>query len=493
LSRLMSDVAQVQAIVSRESCEVAASVLELLLVGGLLLWLDARLTAICVLVFPLLIGLVALFQQRLYRISRTMQERREALSAQLQESLSGMRLIQSLAIEERRLAATGATSARLRDTVVRSEVLGSGVNLLTTVLTDLPLTLFVWGYGGYLVLSGSLTLGSLLAFYEYLMMLYGPVIRIFRFNLNLQVARAAVDRLYEVLDSRPAVADLPGARPLAVPHGRIRFEEVSLAYEPAAPPSVQGLTLEVAPGEVLGLVGPSGAGKSTVVNGLLRFLRPAAGRILIDGQDLEQVTLASLRRQVGLVSQEVFLFSDTIAANIALGRPEATDEAIAAAARAAQSSEFIDELPDRYRTAVGERGLGLSGGERQRIALARAFLQDPPILVLDEATSSLDARSEELIRLALAELVRGRTAIVVAHRFSTLRLCHRIAVLAGGRLVELGSPEELAARDGLYRALLQAQLLEAPPPPCPEPPAALAAGGAGMASDLPVVSGSTAR
>lgn len=463
LSRVMSDVAQVQGILSREVFEVGASALQLCAVGGLLLWLQPQLTLACALVFPVLIALVARFQQRLYRISRAMQERREALSARIQENLSGMRLIQTLAIEEERLGSTRAVSARLRDTVVRSEAIGAGANLLTLVLTDLPLTLFVWGYGGYLVIHGELTLGSLLAFYEYLMMLYDPVIRLFRFNLQLQVARAALDRLFEVLDTRPAVCDRAGARPLTVTAGSIRFAGVSLAYEPAGDLAVRDFALELAPGEVLGLVGPSGAGKSTVVNGLLRFLAPVAGRILVDGQDIEETTLASLRRQIGLVPQDVFLFSDTLAANIALGRPGATPEEIRAAARAAQAHDFIMALPEGYATVVGERGCGLSTGERQRIALARAFLQDPPILVLDEATSSLDAHSEELVQQALAELVRGRTTIVIAHRFTTLKLCQRIAVLAGGRLVELGSPAELHARNGLYRALLQAQQLGDPP------------------------------
>ena len=460
LSRIMSDVTQVQAVLSRETFEVLASVLQVLIAGAFLLWLNPHLTLISGLVFPVLIGLVALFQKRLYRISRSMQQRRENLSARIQENLAGTRLIQSMALERLKLQQTSETSAKLRDTVVRSEVIGSSVNLLTIVLTDIPLTLFVWGYGGYMAVKGQLTLGSLLAFYQFLMMMYTPVIRIFRFNIQLQMARASVDRLYEVLDTEPAVTDAPGARPLEVPSGHLKFENLTLAYDKGGAAALRELDLEIKPGEVLGLVGPSGAGKTTLVNGLLRFVTPSKGRILIDGQDLEEVTLASLRGQIGMVSQEVFLFSDTLRANIALARPEAGQQQIEKAAQAAQAHDFITRLEKGYDTTIGERGLGLSGGEQQRISLARVILQDPPIFIFDEATSSLDAKSEALIQDALAELVKGRTTIIIAHRFSTLKLCHRIAVLSGGRLVEMGTHDELSARGGLYQALLKTQLLE---------------------------------
>ena len=462
LSRVLSDVGQVQNILSREALEVLASGVQLGVVGVLLLGLDPWLTLGCCAALPVLLGLVALFQPRLYRISRLLQQRREALSARIQENLAGIRLIQAMALEAWGAAATARVSDELRRNIVRAEAYGSGLNLLTILLTEIPLTLFVWGYGGWRVIEGELTLGGLLAFTQYVGLLYDPVIRILRFNVQLQTARAAVDRIYEVLDTPPAVVDPPGAVPLLVTGGEIIFDELTLAYDEGPTPALAELRLQLRPGEVLGLVGPSGAGKSTLALGLLRFLTPRHGRILVDGHDLATVSLASLRGQIGYVSQEAFLFSDTLAANIALGQPAATPDRIQAAARAAGAHDFIAQLPDGYQTVVGERGLGLSGGERQRIALARVFLQDPPLLVLDEATAALDARTEEAIQQALAVLVRGRTVLVIAHRFSTLKLCHRIAVLAGGRLVQLGSAAELAAQDGLYRLLLQAQLLESP-------------------------------
>lgn len=463
LSRIMSDVTQVQAILSREAFEIVAASLQVFVVGGLLLWLNPRLSLVAVLVFPILIVLVAIFQKKLYGISKAMQERRETLSAKIQENLAGNRLVQALALEPQRLQVTRETSGRLRDTIVRSELIGSSVNLLTIGLTEIPLTLLVWGYGGYLVLTDAMSLGSLLAFYQYLMALYEPVIRIFRFNIRLQVARAAVDRIFEVLDTEPDVVDPPDAPDVAIPQGRIHFEDVSFRYDPEGPFAVKNINLEIEPGEVIGLVGPSGAGKSTLVNGLLRFLPPSSGRIVVDDQDVTRVSMRSLRRKVGYVPQEIFLFGDTLRANIALARPDASFEEIERASRAAQAHKFIEPLKKGYDTEVGEGGLGLSGGERQRIALARAIIQDPPVLVFDEATSSLDANSEALIQGALEKLVQGRTTIIIAHRLSTLKLCDRIAVLSNGRLVQLGKHEELSSKEGLYRGLLQAQLLEAPP------------------------------
>ena len=457
LSRIMSDVSLIQSILSRETFELFASTLQLFVVGAMLVWLNPELSLISALAFPVLVILVAVFQKRLYQISKTMQEHREDLSARIQENLAGYRLIQTLAMEDRQLEITRKTSEKLRNTVVRSEIIGSGANLLSVVLTDIPLTILVWGYGGFLVIQGQLSLGSLLAFYQYLMMLYDPVIRLFRFNIRLQVARAALDRLYEVMDTEPAVSDKPDAGVLQVTRGAIRFEDVTLSYSSEEEDALSELNLELSPGEVLGLVGPSGSGKSTFVNGLCRFLSPRSGRILIDDQDLETVTLNSLRKNIGVVPQDIFFFSDTLENNIKLAVPDATLEQIKNAAVAAQADPFLSEFTEAYQTRVGERGVGLSGGERQRIALARVILQDPPILVFDEATSSLDAQSETLIQKALTRVTRGRTTVIIAHRFSTLKLCHRIAVLSGGKLVELGTHEDLRERGGLYCALLEAQ------------------------------------
>ncbi len=459
LSRVLSDVGRVQSIISREMFELVSSAVQLVIVAGILLWLNPKLTLVSAAVFPILIVLVSLFQKKLYHISRTLQERREALSARIQENLAATRLIQTMALEKQTRDKTAGTSASLRDTAARTEAVGAGVNLLTVGITDIPLTLFVWGYGGFLVIDGQLSLGSLIAFHQYLMMLYNPVIQIFRFNIELQMARAAVDRLYEILDTRPVVRDRAGASPLRVERGRIAFDNVSLGYDEGAD-IIRDFTLDIAPGEVIGIVGPSGAGKTTLVNALLRFIEPRRGRIEVDGQDIGSAKLESLRKSIGVVAQDVFLFSDSVKENIALGKVDATDAEVRRAARAARADEFIAELDGGYETVVGERGAGLSGGQQQRISLARVILQDPPIFVFDEATSALDAQSEAAVQKALAQVVEGRTTLIIAHRFSTLKLCRRIAVISGGRLVEVGTHEELEKKGGLYKALLEAQRVE---------------------------------
>lgn len=459
LSRIMSDVTRVQTIISREMFEIAASVIQVVIVGGLLIWLNPRLSFISALVFPVLIVLVVIFQKRLYNIAKVMQERRETLSAKLQENLAGTRLIQAMALEDQRLRVTQLTSEELKKTIVRTEIIGNSVNLLSIMLTDLPLTIFVWGYGGYLVIDGQMTLGSLLAFHQYLMMLYDPVIRIFRFNIQLQMARASVDRLYEILDTQPVIKETVDAKPLLIEKGSIRLENLSLRYTEDEEDAVKNLTLDIKPGEVMGLVGPSGSGKTTVVNGLMRFLNPSTGRILIDGQDISKVAIHSLRKQIGLVAQDVFLFSDTVRANVTLANSEASQADLDSAVQNAQAHSFIQNTPEGYDTVLGELGAGLSGGEKQRISMTRVFLQDPPIFIFDEATSALDAQAETLIQQALEKIVQGRTTIIIAHRFSTLKLCHRIAVLRHGELVEIGTSDELIAQNGLYKALLESQQL----------------------------------
>lgn len=459
LSRVLSDVARVQSIISREMFELVSSVLQLVIVAGILLWLNPKLSVVSAAVFPILVVLVSLFQTKLYNISRSLQERTEALSARIQENLAATRLIQTMGLEQNRRGKTASDSAGLRDTAARAEAVAAGANLLAIGMTDIPLTLFVWGYGGFLVIDGQLSLGSLIAFHQYLMMLYNPVIQIFRFNIQLQMARAAVDRLYEILDTEPAVRDSETAETLKVEGGRVAFRDVSLGYDDGAD-IVRDFSLEIAPGEVIGVVGPSGAGKTTIVNALLRFIEPRRGHIEIDGQDIGKVRLESLRGSIGVVAQDVFLFSDSVKENIALGKVGAADAEIEEAARKAYAHEFITELDKGYETALGERGAGLSGGQQQRVSLARVILQNPPIFIFDEATSALDPRSEAAVQKALAQVVEGRTTIIIAHRFSTLKLCHRIAVISGGRLVEVGTHEELETKDGLYKALLEAQRVE---------------------------------
>ncbi len=311
-------------------------------------------------------------------------------------------------------------------------------------------------YGGHQVIVGASTPGAFFSFITALLLAYQPAKSLANLNASLQEGLAAAQRVFEVLDLEPAIRDAPDARPLRIRGGEVRFEEVRFGYQPGTV-ALDGISLIVPAGSTVALVGPSGAGKSTLLNLLPRFYDAASGRILIDGQEIGTVTLASLRAAVALVSQEVSLFDDTVRANIAYGRFGASEADIEAAATAAAADAFIRELPQGYETPVGEHGVRLSGGQRQRIAIARAMLKDAPILLLDEATSALDTESERHVQAALRGLMRGRTTIVIAHRLSTVIGADLICVMDRGRIVETGKHAQLLAHNGLYARLYRTQ------------------------------------
>ena len=326
-------------------------------------------------------------------------------------------------------------------------------------LAALSVTFIVW-FGGYEVVNGVMTAGSLVAFLTYAVNLANPVKRLSRVYGSLQRAMAAVDRVFHVLDLPETIKDKPGAETLPATDGHVELRHVSFEYKKGVPALVD-VSLEAKPGQMIAFVGPSGAGKSTIANLIPRFYDVTEGAILIDGHDIRDVTIASLRGQIGIVPQETMLFSATVRENIRYGKLDATDEEVEAAARAANADAFIRALPQGYETAVGERGLNLSGGQRQRISIARAILKNPRILILDEATSALDTESEKIVQAALDKLMEGRTSFVIAHRLSTIFDADQIFVIDGGRVKERGTHEELLKKGGLYSYLYSIQFKNA--------------------------------
>ena len=425
-----------------------------LLLGGtavVLFFLDWRLALATLVVIPVMAGITAWFRVRSNRAYRRVRERLGLVTATLAEDISGMRVVQSFTREPRNQQSFRGTAERYREanyeTVVLNGLYFPAVDFLSSVATAIVL-----GYGGYLVLESDLTLGTLLAFTLYLSNFFDPVQQLSQLYNTFLSAIAALDRIVDVLDEEPEVLDAPGARELPRIHGRVRFEGLRFGYG-NGPEVLHGIDLDVAPGTTVALVGHTGAGKSTAAKLIARFYDPREGRITIDGHDLREVTQNSLRRQLGIVPQEGFLFAGTVAENIAFGRPDASPEDVRRAAAAVGAHSFVEALSAGFDTELGERGHRLSLGQRQLVAFARALLADPRILILDEATSSVDIGTERQLERGLRRLLAGRTAFVIAHRLSTIRGADLIVVLEQGRIVESGTHDELLERGGPYTSL----------------------------------------
>lgn len=458
ISRAIQDTQLVESRLLNGLVDLVTTVLTLAGIIVMVLLIEWRLALLTFAALPLFFGLARAFGWEVQKVSARAQQQVASLMTLLKESVIGARIIRAFVQEPREEQRFLQENERTFQANYRIRRLIALEVSLVSLLTTLALVVVLWA-GAQHVARHAMTPGSLLAFLGYLALAMDPAMNITRLYAEARQAMAGLARIYELLDVPETVTEAPDAVPLPPVRGRVRFSNVSLAYEPGRP-ALAGINLEVQPGEHVAIVGPSGAGKSSLVNLIPRFYDPTEGTVEIDGYDLRRVTIASLRRQIGLVPQETILFAGTVAENIAYGRPDATRAEVEAAARVAGAHEFISALPQGYDTPLGEGGWQLSGGERQRLALARAVLNDPAIYILDEATSALDSESEEAVQDAMARLTCGRTTFIVAHRLSTVRSADRIVVILDGRIAEEGRHDDLAGRDGVYSRLVRAQLLD---------------------------------
>jgi ATP-binding cassette subfamily B protein len=459
LSRAIQDVERIRFLTGRATLRIIEATFTLLGTAAILFWMQPRLAALVIRAMPILIFQALRFGRRFRPLSLQIQKQLAVLTTQVEQSLRGSRIVKAFAQEENEIARFEAENNHwfsLSSLGARLQAVNAPLLLLIANLG----TVFIIWYGGSLVIRGELSLGALVAFTTYLAQLVEPVRRLGMIIPAVAIAGSSGERIFEILDAVPDVQDAPDAIPLPPVAGHVRFENVSFSYGGSQKYSrvLQEINFDAHPGQIVALLGPTGSGKSTIISLIPRFYDPTAGRITIDGHPLPRVTIRSLRTQVGIVMQETTLFAASVRENIAFGNPEASQEDVIAAACAAQAHEFILQMPKGYETRVGERGVTLSGGQKQRIAIARALLMDPRILILDDATASVDTETENQIQKAFDRLMQGRTTFVIAHRLSTVRRADLILVLDRGRIAARGSHESLLKTSPLYAEIYHQQL-----------------------------------
>ena len=464
MSRATDDINNIRAMLVMSMRPLVLAIGTFIAVAVILVRTDATLAAVALAPLPFLIWYSIRFGVAIRPMFLKVQQQFGAMTSALQENVAGNRVVRAFAQERAETERFEIELEELFERNLRAARRWSFAYPLTLLLSGLGLGAVLW-LGGYQVINGTLSIGTLVAFNRYMVLLNEPV-RWLGFVVNrIARAQASAERIFETLDTAPTIVDRPGAVARQPIQGHVRFQDVSFRFPGTRRLALDRVSFDAAPGQIVALVGPTGAGKSAIANLIPRFYDVADGQVLVDGADVRDLTLGSLRGQIGIVPQETFLFSISIRDNIAYGRPDASMEEIVAAARAARAHEFIIAMPEGYETEVGERGVTLSGGQKQRIAIARALLPNPPILILDDATSSVDTQTEHEIQQALRDSMVGRTSFVIAQRLTTVQDADQILVLQDGRIVERGTHQELLRREGFYRELFRLQQRDDEAPP----------------------------
>jgi subfamily B ATP-binding cassette protein MsbA len=461
VSRVVNDVTLMANAIAGVLKDVFQQGLTFLAMLGVIFYQNWRLGALSIIIIPLAVVTMLRVGKRLRTLGASGQERMGDMASTLQETLSGIRMVKAYGREEAEAERFKQSNREFLNTTMKAIQVSSLGSSHMEVIGVVGVAAIIW-YGGSLVISGEMTPGAFFSFLTAMFMVFTPIRRLSGSNNTIQQALSAAERVFSVIDLHTEQENDRGRMAMPPITRSVVYQDVTFFYEGQTVPALSDIDLVIQAGEMVALVGSSGSGKTTLANLLPRFYEPTAGRVLIDGADIQSLTLASLRAQIGIVSQDVVLFDDTVLNNIAFGRQGANEADIIQAAKSAYAHDFIERLPQGYRTMVGERGVKLSGGERQRLAIARAILRDPPLLILDEATSALDTESERVVQLALSNLMEHRTTLVIAHRLSTIQRADRIIVLNRGTIVEMGTHDELLLRDGHYKRLHAMQFQDVP-------------------------------
>jgi len=454
MSRLTNDVLMMQQAVSSHLGDMIRETLVIIALLGVIFYRDWKLALVSIAILPAAVILLTRVGGKLRRLSKRGQEKMADISDILQETFTGVRIVKAFGMENREIERFAERNKSYFKTMMRGVKYDALVPPFMEMLGAIGVAVIIF-YGGMRVQNGIMTTGEFFSFLTALVLIYAPIRRLSKINNRVQQSLGAAERIYELLEVEPDVTDAPDASTVEKFQHGIRFRDVSFKYD--SQPVLENIDLEVPRGKTVAIVGLSGAGKSTLVDLIPRFYDATEGAVELDGVDIRRLTRSSLRGIIGIVSQDIFLFNDTVANNIAYGKPRASEDEIIAAAEAAYAHQFIMEMPENYNTMIQERGSRLSVGQRQRIAIARAILKDPPILILDEATSSLDSESEMMVQKALENLMRDRTTFVIAHRLSTILNSHQIIVLDNGRIAESGAHSELLEKGGIYSRLYRTQ------------------------------------